>query len=72
MNAHIESFHSILENECYCQNEFKSFMDVYSIVIDYMKYYNERRRHGSIKFMAPNKFYKAFMSDTVKIESFSA
>ena len=27
MIAHIESFHSILESECYCQNEFKSFMN---------------------------------------------
>jgi putative transposase len=46
MNAHIESFHSILEGECYSQNEFESFMEAYSIITDYMKYYNERRRHG--------------------------
>ena len=54
MNAHIESFHSILEGECYSQNELESFMEAYSIISDYMKYYNERRRHGSINFMAPN------------------
>ena len=72
MNAHIESFHSILESECYSQNEFESFMDAYAIITDYMKYYNERRRHGSIKFMAPNKFYEAFRDNSVKIEAFSA
>ncbi len=72
MIAHIESFHSILESECYSRNEFNSFMEVYSIVSEYMKYYNERRRHGSIKYMAPNEFYKAFMNDNIKIESFSA
>jgi putative transposase len=74
MNAHIESFHSILEGECYSQNEFKSFMDAYSIVMNYMRYYNERRRHGSIKFMPPVKFYKAFLDgkDIAKIEAFSA
>lgn len=72
MIAHIESFHSILESECYRQNEFNSFMEVYAIVLDYMKYYNERRKHGSIKFMAPNEFYQAFMNNKVKIESFSA
>ncbi len=72
MNAHIESFHSILESECYSQNEFESFMEAYSIILDYMKYYNERRRHGSINFMAPNKLYDAFISDIVKIEPFSA
>ena len=72
MNAHIESFHSILESECYSQNEFESFMEAYSIITDYMKYYNQRRRHGSINFMAPNKFYEAFIGDIVKIEPFSA
>lgn len=72
MIAHIESFHSVLESECYSQNEFDSFMNVYSIVTDYMKYYNERRRHGSISFMAPNCFYEAIMNDKIKIKSFSA
>lgn len=72
MNAHIESFHSILESECYSQNEFESFMGAYAIITDYMKYYNERRRHGSIKFMAPNKFYEAFRNNAVKLEAFSA
>lgn len=71
MNAHIESFRSILENECYSQNEFENYMEVYSIVSDYMKYYNGRRRYGGIKFMAPNRLYEAFVSDIVKIE-FSA
>ena len=47
-------------------------MEAYSIITDYMKYCNQRRRHGSINFMAPNKFYEAFISDIVKIESFSA
>jgi len=72
MNAHIESFHSILEDECYSRNEFYSFMEADSIITDYMEYYNQRRRHGSINFMAPNRFYEAFMSNTAKIESFSA
>jgi putative transposase len=68
----IKIFHSILEDECYSRNEFNSFMEAYSIITDYMEYYNQRRRHGSINFMAPNRFYEAFMSNTVKIESFSA
>jgi putative transposase len=33
---------------------------------------NHRRRHGSIKYMAPNKFYEAFMSNSVKLKEFSA
>ncbi|AEE91093.1 Integrase catalytic region [Tepidanaerobacter acetatoxydans Re1] len=72
MNAHIESFHSIFEDECYSQNEFESFMNAYSVVTDYMKYYNERKRHGSIKFMPPHKFYAAFIDDKVKVKPFTA
>jgi putative transposase len=46
-------------------------MEAYSIITDYMEYYNQRRRHGSINFMASNRFYEAFMSNAAKIESFS-
>ena len=72
MNAHIESFHAILEDECYSRYEFSSFMEVYATITEYMRYYNKRRRHGSIKYMALNKFYEVFMSNTVNIEAFSA
>lgn len=46
-------------------------METYSIVSDYMKYYNQRRKHGSIKFMAPNMFYEAFIIGVAKIKPFS-
>ncbi|NLL58882.1 MAG: transposase [Firmicutes bacterium] len=52
MNAYIESFHAILGDECYSRHEFQDFEDVYRIVSDYMDYYNNRRRHGSINNMA--------------------
>lgn len=72
MNAHIESFHSILEKECYQRNEFSSFLDVYSTVTEYMRYYNERRRHGSLNYMAPKLFHTVFLSNSIKVEPFSA
>ncbi|MPM43285.1 IS3 family transposase ISHahy4 [bioreactor metagenome] len=72
MNAHIESFHSILEDECYSRNEWSSFKEAYKAVAEYMNYYNNRRRHGSIKYMAPNRFYDAFMSNTVNAKAFAA
>ncbi|WP_363320915.1 integrase core domain-containing protein [Mahella sp.] len=72
MNTHIESFHSILEYEYYSRYAFESFMETYDVINEYMIYYNERRRHGNIKYMAPNKFYDAFMSNGVKIKEFSA
>lgn len=66
LNAYIESFHSILEDECYSRYLFKSFAHVYEVITDYMDYYNNRRRHGSIKNMAPNKFYKLWLSNDTK------
>ena len=66
MNAHIESFHAILEEECYSQNEFESFIDVYATVSQYMEYYNERRRHGSLGYKAPSQFYEAFLRNNAK------
>ena len=65
MNSYIESFHSILEDECYSRNEFSSFTEVYKIVSDYMDFYNNRRRHGSIGFMPPSKYYKAVMNNSI-------
>jgi putative transposase len=72
MNAHIESFYPILEDECYSRYEFESFMEAYAVITEYIRYYNERRRHRSIKYMAPNKFYEAFMSNSVKLKELSA
>lgn len=65
MNAYIESFHSILEDDFYSRNEFSSFLKAYKVIIDYMDYYNNRRRHGSINYMAPNKFYRAFINQQI-------
>jgi len=72
MIAHIESFHSILAEECYSRHEFQSFMEVYAVVTEYMDYYNKRRRHGSLRYMAPEEFHKAFTSNTVSLEPFAA
>jgi putative transposase len=47
-------------------------MEAYGVITEYMRYYNERRRYRSIKYMAPNKFYEAFMSNSLKIKEFSA
>lgn len=72
MIAYIESFHSILEEECYTRNEFESFLQAYSVVTDYMKYYCEKRIHGSLNYMAPRRFNKAFLDNQVEAKSFSA
>lgn len=72
MNAYIELFYSILEDECYSRNEWNSFREVYETITEYMNYYNNRRRHGNIKYMAPNKFHEAFMSKNINAKAFAA
>ena len=66
LNAHIEAFHSILEDDCYSKNQFTSYAEAYEQISLYMEYYNQRRRHGSLKNMAPEKYYQAIMSKTIK------
>ena len=53
MNAHIESFHSILQKDCYNRYEFTSYIEVYEAVSEYMDYYNKRYRHGSLADKLP-------------------
>ncbi|WP_243122267.1 IS3 family transposase [Clostridium thermarum] len=56
-NAHIESFHRILEDDCLKINEFQTYAEAYETVNDFMEFYNNRRLHSSLRFMAPNEFY---------------
>jgi putative transposase len=51
---------------------FGSFLEIYRVVAEYMEYYNPRRRHGSLRYMAPNNFYQAFLDKIVDFEPFSA
>jgi len=72
MNAHIELFHSILEDKYYSRNEWNSFKEAYETITEYMNCYNNRRSHGSIKYMAPNIFYDTFMNKDVNTKAFAA
>lgn len=57
MNAYIESFHSVLERECYQRNEFITFQQAFDTVDQYIQFYNERRYHGSLKDYSPKEYY---------------
>lgn len=72
MNAHMEAFHSILEDECYRRQEFESFRHAYQVVSEYMEYYNCRRRHGALWYMSPQAFHEAFIRNGVSAEAFAA
>nr|WP_276322060.1 IS3 family transposase [Paenibacillus thalictri] len=58
-NAHIESFHSVLESECLQRHEFANYQEAYSTVTVYIEFYNKRRMHGSLNDLAPEQFRKA-------------
>lgn len=66
MNAYIESFHSILERECFKRHEFDTFLDAYVVVNDFIDCYNEKRIHSSCKYMSPRKYFLAIQSKTIK------
>lgn len=66
-NAHIESFHSILEDDCLSRYEFSSYADAYEKVSNYFNFYNKTRIHGSIRDMAPETFYQESQRKSMKI-----
>lgn len=65
MIAYIESFHSIIEKECYRRHEFNSFKEAYIIIAQYMDFYNNRRRHGSLNYKSPQNYYQAHIQKQI-------
>lgn len=62
-NAHIESFHRILEDDCLKKYEFQSYAEAYETVNEFMEFYNNRRIHSSLRFMSPNEFYNLYFGE---------
>lgn len=52
-NAYIESFHSIQQRELMDRFTFYSFYDAKENIRKYMKWYNDKRRHGSLGDITP-------------------
>jgi putative transposase len=69
MNAHIESFHRILQDDCLSRYDFDSYGEAYEAVMQFMTFYNERRIHSSIKDMAPADFYQKNLIQPIPIEA---
>lgn len=61
-NAYIESFNSILEIEALQRVSFNSFAEAYATINRFVKHYNNRRLHGSIKNLPPSEFRKKYMA----------
>lgn len=56
-NAHIEAFHSILEEECLSRHQFNSFAEAYQVVSEFMVFYNNRL-HSGIHYFTPAEYYE--------------
>lgn len=65
-NAHIESFHRILEDECFSVNEFESYKEAYVAVDEFMERYNKRRIHSSLGYKTPEEFYNLYSGETLE------
>jgi transposase InsO family protein len=64
-NAHVESFHRILEDECLKINEFQNYAEAYRTVNEFMESYNNRRIHSSLRFMSPNEFFNLHFGENL-------
>lgn len=61
MNAYIESFHSVLERECFGPSEFVTFQQAFDSVDAYITFYNEERYHGSLNDDSPEEYYQKWL-----------
>jgi len=68
LNAHIESFHSILEEECLSRHEFASYAEAYSTVVDFIPSYNENRIHSATKYLPPLECYQLLKNNHIELK----
>ncbi|WP_059282227.1 integrase core domain-containing protein [Bacillus coahuilensis] len=60
LNAYIESFHSIIERECYQRYTFEFFEEAYYRIDEFIDFYNHRRYHGSLNYLSPIQFHNQY------------
>jgi putative transposase len=64
-NAYIESFHSILERECYLRNCFETYEEAFVEVDRFIRFYNNERLHGSLQDWPPKAYLEKVMQGTI-------
>jgi transposase InsO family protein len=60
-NAYIEALHSILQREVIERFEFESIYHAQMVIDRYYKWYNEKRRHGSLKGRTPDTVWNQYL-----------
>jgi len=68
LNAHIESFHSILEEECLSRHEFAGYAEAYATVVDFIRSYNENRIHSATKYLSPLECYQLLKNNQIELK----
>lgn len=63
LNAFIESFHSIIERECYQRYPFECFEEAYYWIDHFISFYNERRYHGSLNYLPPAEYLRKYLKE---------
>ena len=58
-NAHIESYHSIMESAVCQRFEFQNLQDFKETMVRWKKFYNFERIHGGLKYKSPKKFLES-------------
>lgn len=59
-DAHIESFYSILEMECFRVNLFRTYSEAYQVTSEFIQQYQSIRIHGSLKDRTPMECLSLF------------
>ncbi len=64
-NAYIEALHSNVQREVIDRFEFDSIYHAQMIIDRYYKWYNEKRRHGSLQGKTPQAVYNQYLIQTL-------
>lgn len=59
-NCFIEAYHSILDKQLLQTIEFKDIEEAIAVFCRWRTFYNERRRHGSLKQITPNQMWERY------------
>jgi putative transposase len=57
-NGHVEAYHGILRKELFLRFEYFNFSQAKELIDDFVQYYNNKRRHGSLNRQAPEAFWQ--------------
>ena len=69
-NAYIESFFSVYEIEFLQVRYFATFKDAYKQTMEFIEFYNNKRKHGSLGMMSPlefKNFYKKYSTREIEV-----